>query len=578
MNKWKRGHIGRFWNESFKELPYVRQPLTQAEIEDWTKQGYDHVKSFTGMMYDNSQPMPDWVYDFKNIFFEYENLTYTFYKMSTLEIMPAHVDHFNRYRELHSVERSDVVRILVMLENWKPGHYLEINGVGITNWIAGDWFVWESDVEHAASNIGTEDRYTLQITATRPNNKQLFTSLHVFNMPGVPLKEQSTNKYFTERFLPYADKGNPMYVYLLNSRLPELEKMKHDEETVNMLNEKGLDIYLLEPICSYDSTIESYGKNQKHSMGFYSEFMGTESNWVYRAEELDSIHYYIFSNKLTNVTVHTCDYNLNEYYFYYREHMKLVCDDWFVKTISPFNVLDKSLSTNFSKKFLNLNWRWTPHRHLIAAYLCTKSAHVSWYFRADFEIVASNKWFNAFHWDQETFNKLIMGVTHINTNAPLNVDFDVKEAVNLYNRDLLETHPESKVIHDYKQNFKGTEIEQFYRDVFCEVISETRFAQPTANFSEKVFQCMAYKKPFILAAPYQTLKYLRELGFKTFGDFWDESYDEEINNEQRLRKLLGVIEYIDSKSIEELQEMYKKMSEIVEHNYKLMNETVLPFI
>ena len=30
-------------------------------------------------------------------------------------------------------------------------------------------------------------------------------------------------------------------------------------------------------------------------------------------------------------------------------------------------------------------------------------------------------------------------------------------------------------------------IEKYYKDIFCAVITESRFAQPTANYSEKVF-------------------------------------------------------------------------------------------
>ena len=50
------------------------------------------------------------------------------------------------------------------MEDWKPGHYLEFNGEGWTNWSAGDYAIWSADVPHAASNIGVDPRYTLQIT------------------------------------------------------------------------------------------------------------------------------------------------------------------------------------------------------------------------------------------------------------------------------------------------------------------------------------------------------------------------------------------------------------------------------
>jgi hypothetical protein len=161
---WNRGHIIKFWDDSFKNFDYVRQPITQEEIDMWVSMGYDHVKSFTGTMYDSRNPMPDWIENFSKFFPDYKNMTYTFYKMSTLEIMPEHSDHYRTYIRLFNANATNVHRILVMLEDWKPGHYLEVDGTGFVDWKAGDYFMWRTDCKHAAANIGIEDRYTLQIT------------------------------------------------------------------------------------------------------------------------------------------------------------------------------------------------------------------------------------------------------------------------------------------------------------------------------------------------------------------------------------------------------------------------------
>jgi nitrite reductase/ring-hydroxylating ferredoxin subunit len=59
---------------------------------------------------------------------------------------------------------ENVYRVLIMMEDWKPGHYLEVDGVGVVNWRAGDYYMWENFCPHAASNIGIDDRYSLQIT------------------------------------------------------------------------------------------------------------------------------------------------------------------------------------------------------------------------------------------------------------------------------------------------------------------------------------------------------------------------------------------------------------------------------
>lgn len=157
------GHIDRIWNNEHHSFPYVKQPITDEEINTWRGQGYDYIKSFTGAMYDNRNPLPDWV-DQLSDKFGLVKQTYTFYRMQTLEIMPPHSDHYRTYCRLNNVEPNSVCRVVLMLEDWKPGHYFELNGKGYVNWKAGDWFKWKSTTSHAASNIGIEDRYTLQIT------------------------------------------------------------------------------------------------------------------------------------------------------------------------------------------------------------------------------------------------------------------------------------------------------------------------------------------------------------------------------------------------------------------------------
>jgi hypothetical protein len=170
MMRWYRGNINKFWNDDdFIHLDYAKQDITYEERALWVSKGYDTNTDFTGYMYTNKNIMPAFAEKFKDMFTEFTNMTYTFYKMETQQIMPEHVDHFRTYINLFKVQRNDVVRILVMLQDWKPGHYLEINGTGIINWVAGDYYIWENDVPHAASNIGDKDspRYTLQITATK---------------------------------------------------------------------------------------------------------------------------------------------------------------------------------------------------------------------------------------------------------------------------------------------------------------------------------------------------------------------------------------------------------------------------
>jgi hypothetical protein len=158
----KKGSIKNNWPEKF-DFEWLRQPIKDSETAEWDSKGYI-VKNYTGLMYDNKNPMPEWIFNIGSNFPELKNKTYTIYKMTTCEIMPTHIDHFETYGRLFSVEKSKVFRVIVFLKDWSPGHYFEISNQGIVNWKKGDWIMWSNEEPHAASNIGLESRYTLQIT------------------------------------------------------------------------------------------------------------------------------------------------------------------------------------------------------------------------------------------------------------------------------------------------------------------------------------------------------------------------------------------------------------------------------
>jgi hypothetical protein len=586
-NKWTRGHVSRFWNiDDIKKFNYVRQPIMDSEIEEWKTKGYDHVKSFSGSMYDSRNPMPEWVKRFDNIF-NLKNMTYNFYKMQQLEIMPTHVDHFQTYMKLFNVEYENAVRILVMLEDWKPGHYLEVDGVGVVNWVAGDYFMWESDVPHAASNIGTEDRYTLQITGTTFKSEDVYKFIHWYNIPGLEPKKESLFSPEMDLMRKSMNKTTPYYIYMYNREITELENMRHSEETIEYLNKAGVDIYLFEPLCSYrhGDTQQYPPHGTVHSLLFYSEFHYDQVHEKFdlRAVELDSIEKYIDNNRLKNVTVKSCDYNIQKFYINYRSKMRLEADDLFVKyfDLNEFEPLteDDEHMGNFTRKFISMNWRYAPHRQLIAAYLANhaETTYLTWYFKSDMNTVSVEPWYSIHEWitkNPHVFQKMITGFNKLNSGSPWNIDLSVKEHT-LINHQYFKKMFPTGVIFEHKMEKFGDNKDRLrtvYYDVFCDIVNESRFAQPTANYSEKVYRPMFYKKPFVLVAPPHTLHYLREQGFQTFGDFWDESYDALEDHESRLFAIFDIIDQINNMSISDLKIIYNKMLPILEHNRKTLLE------
>lgn len=114
---------------------------------------------------------------------------------------------------------------------------------------------------------------------------------------------------------------------------------------------------------------------------------------------------------------------------------------------------------------------------------------------------------------------------------------------------------------------------EYFSKVFCHIVTETLFYGSTLHLTEKSLRPVVNRRPFILAGPPGSLKYLRSYGFKTFNEFWDESYDDEIDPHIRLDKILALVETINEMSLAEMEVMLSKMNDILNYNfYHFYNE------
>jgi len=162
-----KSHIPRFWDDEFKDLEYVDESFNDnANVTRWLSQGY--ANKFTGAMCDMRRPQPSWNHLFVKAFEEqgWQDVSTSYYRMSTGTILPTHQDLYLRYIDvfkLHGQEQR-IRRAVVFLEDWQPGHYAEYLDRPCTSWRTGDIVEWTYDTPHMAANMGPTPRYTLQIT------------------------------------------------------------------------------------------------------------------------------------------------------------------------------------------------------------------------------------------------------------------------------------------------------------------------------------------------------------------------------------------------------------------------------
>jgi hypothetical protein len=107
----------------------------------------------------------------------------------------------------------------------------------------------------------------------------------------------------------------------------------------------------------------------------------------------------------------------------------------------------------------------------------------------------------------------------------------------------------------------------FTKNSFVNLITETRFCSPMPSIGEKTLKPIAACRPFIIMAAPKTLKLLKELGFKTFDRWWDESYDNMTDHHQRFEAIYNLSLSILQKDKTELSNMLEDMKEVLIYNY-----------
>jgi hypothetical protein len=314
------------------------------------------------------------------------------------------------------------------------------------------------------------------------------------------------------------------------------------------------------PIVEFEQTILSIELQQKFNTEgltiFLYEIMS--SNFL----ELDSIQIFVKNNNLTNVTVNACEYNVSLIQYRYPE-FKIQTFDIYLRCLKD-SAAFHNLTNNITKHFWCGNLRYAVHRHLIVAYLTEQySGNYSWHFSCKYDVLATNRWFDLEKLKQtdiNRFNKIKNGINILENNQ-LMIDIDtlpitVDTCYKFYSPD---NHTD-----------KSEKLVNSYGECFCAIVTETIYDSVLGYISEKPMRAISARLPFILVAGPNSLEYLKKLGFKTFDQWWDESYDQELDHTERMKKIFDLIDMIGNKPINDLQTIYNEMSGIFDHNIEVL--------
>lgn len=181
-------------------------------------------------------------------------------------------------------------------------------------------------------------------------------------------------------------------------------------------------------------------------------------------------------------------------------------------------------------------------------------------------------------WKANLLDKFYMSMSKIQPEAGRSYESNLQHVANRYpqfeitKQDIIDSELplpltlDSDNFNVYPMESSASQVERFYRDSLINIISETNFFTNEIHLNEKTYKPIAFKQPFIMIASPFSLKHLKDVGFKTFDQWWDESYDLEQDNVKRMQKIISLVKEISSWSSDRKIQFSHDVKDIVEYN------------
>ena len=127
--------------------------------------------------------------------------------------------------------------------------------------------------------------------------------------------------------------------------------------------------------------------------------------------------------------------------------------------------------------------------------------------------------------------------------------------------------------------------EQPYVDTVCSIVSETNDNDTDVFMTEKIWKPIIAQQVFVVHGNHLYLQKLREMGFKTFGSYFDESYDLEHDRDKKIDAIVSLCKDLRTK---DWQDIYRQTIVLRQHNYDTLfnkeklsvevNKTLISFL
>ncbi len=124
---------------------------------------------------------------------------------------------------------------------------------------------------------------------------------------------------------------------------------------------------------------------------------------------------------------------------------------------------------------------------------------------------------------------------------------------------------------DFNDNWAYHKIcTDHYDTSFFSIVNESQYGTYSHCYlTEKTWKAIFNFHPVVIVGAKHSLKYLKERGFDTFGDIFDESYDEIEDGNERLDRILNTVgNFLENNTKTQLVDLRKEILPRLIHNYE----------
>lgn len=210
------------------------------------------------------------------------------------------------------------------------------------------------------------------------------------------------------------------------------------------------------------------------------------------------------------------------------------------------------------KLFLCWNRRFRPHRSILAIALNKLG-------------LVDRSYYSMGKVDPEFQSQEFVTNRYINFNHTNYYNLTENDLTNLVEKLPLVIDGATEIAEMCADNSGNARV--FYQNSLVSIVTETNWDIPHLTSTEKSFKPFRDKHPFIIVGVNGALKSMRNLGFKTFSEFWDESYDEIEDCRQRLVKIIELCNDIGNWDNEKILDFKRRVKPILDHNYLILKNS-----